>query len=210
MKERPILFSGEMVRAILDGRKTQTRRVVNPQPRDSQLIEECAGREWMVVKNGRPTCATGVWDTRERAYQQQIKSPYGAPGDRLWVRETFSGANSVDKLPPREWNPVAWNCPIWYWADGDPTYGDWSRPRPSIHMPRWASRITLEITGVRVEPLKEITVSDAIAEGYDGSIADPVDPSIQWYSELWNRINGADSWNSDPWVWVLEFRRVQK
>lgn len=84
-----------------------------------------------------------------------------------------------------------------------------NRTVPSIHMPRWASRINLEITGVRVERLQEISVSDAIAEGYDGSIQSPVDPSIKWYSDLWESINGSGSWDTNPWVWVVNFRRIK-
>lgn len=167
MKERPILFSAPMVRALLSGAKTQTRRVVKPQP----------------YENGSP----------EHFSISELSKfcHYGQPGDRLWVRETFFGgypgvANTLYRATHAD-AAVKW--------------------RPSIFMPRQASRLTLEITGVRVERLTTISVSDAIAEGYDGSVDDPIDPSVKWYSRLWESINGAGSWAANPWVWVIEFRR---
>ena len=192
MKERPILMSAPMVRAILDGTKTQTRRVVKPQT---------------INRSAR---VRGAW--QDSATNKHIVCPYGYPGDRLWVRETWQHEN----FP---FGPYDASCTVFYRADfmDDPhgpdgekspegKYRTWS---PSIHMPRAASRILLEITAVRVERLKDITVSDAMAEGYDGSIDDPLDPSIQWYSSLWEQINGPCSWDANPWVWVIEFRRVQ-
>ena len=219
MTERPILFSAPMVRAILEGRKSQTRRVVKPQPGDAQWIEECAGGGWMVDR-------------------KQINFPY-APGMRLWVRESFSGPHRVDHLPPSLW-PV--NPPLWYWADGNPSSGDWTRPRPSIHMPRWASRILLEVTELRVERLQDISEADAIAEGCQRSEDDTTDnlpecPNCNGtglytafsgdggalpdtdcnlcdtpekrYRLLWEQINGPGSWDANPWVWVVEFRRIE-
>ncbi len=190
MTERPILFNAPMVRAVLEGRKTQTRRVVKPQPRDAQRIEECAGGGWMVDR-------------------EQINFPY-APGMRLWVRESFSGPHRVDHLPPSLW-PV--NPPLWYWADGNPSSGDWTRPRPSIHMPRWASRILLEVTAVRVERLQDISEADAMAEGvgwsdYQDQHGERMEPR-EAFAALWEQINGPGSWDANPWVWVVEFRRVE-
>jgi len=131
--------------------------------------------------------------------------PYGQPFDLLWVRETWQAATGSRRdariltcpRPDTGWVEYAATC------DDPPP-----RWRPSIHMPRWASRLLLEITGVRVERLNDIGVSDAIAEGYDGSNPSPVDPSIKWYADLWESINGAGSWTQNPWVWVVEFRRV--
>ena len=198
MKERPILFSAPMVRAIIEGRKTQTRRVVKPVGNDDAFV---------LLDHG-----TGFWPYRSDDGESSITAdgneaphycPYGQPGDRLWVREAFHGYH--------------WDQPrAVYRADGEcqrvrtqiESYevGRWT---PSIHMPRWASRITLEIVSVRVERLNAISVSDAIAEGYDGSVDDPIDPSVKWYAQLWESINGSGSWAANPWVWVVEFKRVQ-
>ena len=187
MKERPILFSAPMVWAILEGRKTQTRRIVIPQPD-------------FISPDNVPRKTTGP------GLHPYIPCPYGQPGDRLWVRETFSGPHYQSKSHPRDWID---SDPIWYWADGNPEAGDWTPPKPSIHMPRWASRLLLEVVSVRVERLNAISVSDAIAEGYDGSVDDPIDPSVKWYAQLWESINGSGGWAANPWVWVVEFKRVQ-
>lgn len=192
MRERPILFSAPMVRAILEGRKTQTRRVVKPQP---------AGA-WAAP--GRRAC------------------PYGQAGDRLWVRETW-GTHDQGFDTAEESTVVV------YRADVDrPEPKRW---RPSIHMPRVASRITLEVTGVRVERLHQLSEADALAEGihridigsgyeprYSAaprSWADAVegDPDVQLtasaaFRELWESINGLRSWLANPWVWVVEFKRL--
>ena len=220
MKERPIIFSAPMVRAILSGTKTQTRRLWKL-PRGCDWYAEMGGeREGWFVDHGAPW-----W-----LHATECRCPYGVPGDRLWVREAFSGPHSVDGLPPSEWNPCAWNCPIWYWADGNPIQGDWTRPRPSIHMPRWASRILLEVTGVRVERIQDISEADAQAEGivsrrigtgdartgcrdaFGLACDDSVwaSSTIQAYGALWESINGPDSWSANPWVWVVEFKRMQE
>lgn len=202
MKERPILFSAPMVRALLSGAKTQTRRLVKPQPMDSGAPDH-----WR--------------DTTARC-------PYGAPGDRLWVRETwapFDGDTNRNAAPA--------GVPAMYRADRsfmvEP--GRW---RPSIHMPRWASRIDLEVTAVRVERLQAITEEDAKAEGADSLTASqalwkgsasqdgcaragyPDAPcnTGDWtprdcFRLLWGAINGPGSWDTNPWVWVVEFKRVQ-
>jgi hypothetical protein len=183
-KERPILFSGPMVRAILAGRKTQTRRIVKNQ-------------EWYNLK--------GDYGDRLRGVD---RCPYGHPGERLWVRETWFCATG-------EPGPALCH----YQADGDrPEFkGLW---KPSIHMFRWASRITLEITGVRVERLQDISEADAIAEGIakhsDQWIDYPAGKSAAGWSDprksftsLWQSINGGDSWNANPWVWVVEFRKLE-
>lgn len=218
MKERPILFSSSMVRAILDGSKTMTRRIIRPQPTHFNP----AGTPRRVVPNGGPS--------------ESICCPAGEPGDRLWVRETFSGPHCMDAsdgckaVPPSKWGDCS---RIWYWADGNPTEGDWTRPRPSIHMPRWASRILLEITAVRVERLQDISEDDARAEGiergkdFPGWYRGPLDGDSAGLAEagrhfkiptafpklafraLWESINGPKSWAANPWVWVVEFRRVE-
>ncbi len=186
-----------MVRAILDGKKTQTRRIIKPQPEYFSLPGV-----------PRKTISPGV--------HPYIPCPYGQPGDRLWARENFSGPYYQSKCKPSRWSD---SDQIWYWADGDPETGDWTRPKPSIHMPRWASRILLEIAAVRVERLADISKDDAMAEGIvlqpDGgfgladsthyNFSDPTDS----YCCLWESINGAGSWLSNPWVWVVEFKRVE-
>lgn len=221
-KERPILFSGPMVRAILDGRKTQTRRIVKPQPSSGWSPESPPvlghiasphpkrGRFGLFVKRGVGT------DFPET---DLIPCPYGRPGDRLWVRETWNARPvlEVDSGMYEAWEPYeaipkqqpsnAW---VYFEADGDEE-GPW---RPSIHMPRWASRKTLEITSVRVERLQDISGMDAKREGvsvpahlpHDGA---DLDYARREYRRLWQSINGPGSWDANPWVWVIEFKRAE-
>lgn len=215
MKERPILFSSAMVRAILLGSKTQTRRVVKPQPvyRDVQGLFA----SW-VFKGGLlyPNAKTDVL----------AMCPYGQPGDRLWVREAHSigpGPNAV--LEPVESGGVLRWPHITYAADGaverkdERWKGIFGKSRPSIHMHRWASRITLEVTGVRVERLQDLSEADARYEGIQqcegGSMDYLANDYAQGYSSvasfrsLWESLNGASSWDANPWVWVVEFKRVE-
>lgn len=184
MKERPIIFSGPMVWALLEGRKTQTRRVIKPQP---------VNDFWMGAHLG----------------EVFAKCPFGQIRSRLWVRETFG----LQLEPCKEYP----NGLIVYKADlpPDSTFqyeGGGSAWRPSIFMPRWASRITLEITGVRVERVQDISELDIVAEGirdtFDGKRFVPAD---YHYKELWDSLNAKRgySWDTNPWVWVLEFRVVQ-
>ena len=184
MKERPILFSAPMVRAILDGRKTQTRRIVKQ--KHLPFLENITGN-----------FLDGKWDQRP--------FPYGKPGDRLWVRETFCYHDDL--------------AMYLYKAD-DVTCCKW---KPSIHMPRIASRILLEVVNVRVERLNDISEEDAIAEGInlpspyvgigmDGEVIES--ETISWmpsdyYKELWESINGPGSWDLNPWVWVVEFKILE-
>ena len=230
MKERPILFSAPMVRALLDGSKTQTRRVINPQPEwvyepsnykmqvGGQLVSS-RGREWL------------HWKGKRIAEKNDPRCPYGQPGDRLWVRETWQGPllTDGDEFEAYRENPDDFKNPAHceYAADGGPKPEFMTdedelvcRWRPSIFMPRWASRITLEIVSVRVERLQDISEADAMAEGADCEIH-TVDTSNmpkgcaivsesyrEGYRQLWDSINGPGSWESNPWVWVVEFRRV--
>ena len=201
MKERPILFSGEMVRAILDGRKTQTRRVVTPQP-NGALFKE--GDTWVER-----------W-FHSGADDREVTCPYGAPGDRLWVKETWAVDPCHDDLAPRDLpysieedlrlNPEI--AEIRYLADSAARLG---KTRPSIFMPRWASRITLEIVSVRVERVQAISRGDATCEGCPfPNMADGSNPKW-WFRDLWDSINagGGFCWNANPWVWVIEFKRIQ-
>ncbi|WP_222717612.1 hypothetical protein [Providencia sp. JUb39] len=237
MKERGIIFNSEMIRAILDGRKTQTRRIVKHQRHPSQEIKLCDDGffHWSMIGAEKPLSA--------------INYEYGRVGDRLWVRETFALLGNEDGVC------VDWDGNILkaneeqaariYRAsceqkDGD--YGLWSIPdaadwkphtdnhkfegawTPSIHMPRWASRITLEITDVRVEHLQDISEEDALTEGitagrygnednwqkgfYLPDSNQPYQTAKAAFCALWQSIYGVDSFYKNPWVWVIEFKRV--
>lgn len=225
MKERPILFSGAMVRAILEGHKTQTRRVTG-----LRMGLEAVDRDpsaWHVTGHGVALGRYSVTFEHNiigRA-RRTLFCPYGAPGDRLWVRETWA----VRRLQAGLW--------VEYQADGrnarlpQPHEHDIrdeggkvdlgryvaDRWRPSTHMPRWASRITLEVTGVRAERVQDISEADAQREGcgrpdwpryYNG---ETVFNAREAYEHLWNEINASRGygWNANPWVWVVEFRRAQ-
>lgn len=236
MKERPILFSGEMVRALLAGTKTQTRRIIKPQP---DVTEERL-REMDAWIDGF-TLSQQV----DAAWQHgfiDAKCPYGQPGDRVWVRETWAAHRDEDNLPPRECSRDVRFYAVEHGKQHglNPRIGKW---RPSIHMPRWHSRILLEITDVRVERLQDISEADAEAEGCErldserderdwklcpqcggtglhnalgsnGGVIFDVDCStcdtyVKRYRYLWEAINGAGSWDANPWVWVIEFKRIE-
>lgn len=213
MKERPILFSAPMVRALLDGRKTQTRRAVKISHRTPGLA----------------ACLMPTDPARVRPDLAAELCPYGHPGDRLWVRESGWERSERTAKMMREgadtWPRFAYAADDW--SDQDRAdFKAWGfKARPSIHMPRWASRITLEITGVRVERLQEIIDADAEAEGIERTVcgdgwrryADqaselvgipPCETPRESYRSLWESINGLSSWHPNPWVWVVEFRRV--
>lgn len=203
MTSRPIIFSGPMVRAILEGRKTQTRRVLKPQP--SQVSGSAVWFDWQPGK--------------------EPPKPYCKPGDLLWVREAFIGARGYDAQPPSKWG----NKPTWYVADGAPDGDSWrflsDRVHPSIHMPRWASRITLIVEDVRVQRLQDISEEDAMAEGVDAYLPGhgcatavearalraegyPYSPSYRdGFGVLWTRIHGPGAWEANPWVAAITFRR---
>jgi len=211
MMERPILMSAPMVRAILEGRKTQTRRVVKPR-KDMGFgcplaPNEIAGE----INNGDYT-----------------NSVYGAPGDRLWIRENFQPL-MADDVREEDWlscdyktgkgykvsYPATDGVKEYYDIGSDNAFCD--RVTPSIHMPRWASRINLEITAVRVKLLQDISEQDARSEGAESAdyatgrkcILEPDKGSYRLhYRSIWEQINGAGSWDANPWVWVVEFKRV--
>lgn len=232
MKERPILFSGEMVRAILEGRKTQTRRVVKPQPNEGWAKN---ARAYQHTKNDDVVWASGECVS-------DLKFPYGKPGDRLWVRETFTLESDEDAgefaFKPTDGRPIRHVeetdyqsghnlIPHYKATDPKPALccesdscrqcevdGEGPHWKPSIHMPRWASRITLEITNVRVERLNDISEEDARKEGVEalvqkagGFVADGFYKA--GFVMLWESINGPGSWIKNPWVWVIEFKRVK-
>lgn len=240
--ERPILFSGAMVRALLAGTKTQTRRAVKSVELargEAMGVRVAPGTFCYIDFDGVPGLSWRPFGGSPTVPYPPEKvaaaCPYGAPGDRLWVRETWAKAGEVGDS-------------VEYRADnGDPTNGRW---RPSIHMPRRVSRLTLEVTDVRVERLQDISESDSQAEGVeattlpeewhavrlmhghneaiafpslpsDATISDlglrslcHVPPRVlisarDQYARLWEDINGADSWAKNPWVWVIEFRKAK-
>lgn len=234
MKERPILFSGPMVRALLDGSKTQTRRIGKTQ---CAVWTELSVEYSRHAKKGKVAVATHLAYPNGTARHGICECPYGIPGDRLWVREAFRFPESLDHLSPAQVGhkaisagyPQPW-CPTQFEADSSrrtpqewrdfvtpPQANDAGRLRVGMHMPRWASRITLEVTRVRVERLQDISEADAMAEG-----SPPSHPSIDrisrefgyadfprsWYAQLWEQINGPGSWAANPWVWAIEFRRL--
>ncbi|WP_422649071.1 Phage-related protein [Cupriavidus sp. H18C1] len=214
-KERPILFCGAMVRAILDGRKTQTRRVVKPQP--PPAAKAVGTYHYPSDRDVFYACDAG---SLIGGWAQAC--PYGQPGDRLWVRETWQHEN----YPLGPYEP---GCTAFYRADylDDPLGPDLERStdgirrrwNPSIHMPRAACRLVLEVTDVRVEQLNDCSEADAIAEGIkprlsaDGEWAHYADTGLSTdaigsYRSLWEQINGPRAWEANPWVWVVEFRRA--
>jgi len=213
MKERPILFSGPMVRAILEGRKTQTRRVVDfdrvGTTKDYQVERGCFGADGFdIIEFGGPQQRIIRKPWTADHIKAWLKCPYGQPGDRLWVRETWSQVPEYKPVPYPE------NCPkVYYRADNDrPTWAE--RPwRPSMFMYRWASRITLEIVSVRVERLQEISENDAKAEGVKAHLELNTDgwrTLVDDYKDLWESINSkSHPWDSNPFVWCIEFRRLQ-
>ena len=229
MQERPILFSAPMVRAILAGTKSQTRRILKLKW-GFDVEERDDGTLWPWAQH--PDCDDDVW----------MPCPQGQIGDQLWVREAFRFPASLDHLSPSVCGDKALDAgyrtpwaPTQFEADGSRT-GEWrgfdtppekTRPgklRPGIHMPRWASRISLEITALRAERLQDISDADARAEGIEGMAGDPecgyrnyLDQSGKdWtlspresFQSLWESINGPASWAKNPWVWVVEFERAQ-
>ncbi|EHT8836795.1 hypothetical protein VQX66_003630 [Salmonella enterica] len=204
VKERGMIFNAEMVRAILDGRKTQTRRPIKwKQTRFTEMAERDDGSLWPWAED----CERGgdIW----------FACPYGEIGDRILVRETFrvhSRATDVATLVYRasvrnSWTEQTHRVPVAV-CNKPATPEKWT---PSIHMPRWASRITLEITDVRVERLRDLSEEDAKSEGIIPS-AGGVLPGWEYrinFRDLWMDIYGTDNWEANPWVWVIEFKRVE-
>lgn len=221
MKEHPILFSAPMVRAILEGRKNQTRRPIKWKRTKYQSIEE------------RDDGTLWPWRETEDAQDYWYPCPYGQPGDHLWVREAWQGPllESDEQVDEFRQSPDIYKKPGFcaYRAtdtlDAIDENGKELGWRPSIHMPRWASRILLEITGVRVERLQDISEDDAKAEGADCLVTenctaenrallamplmDDATPYRNGYALLWESINGDGSWAANPWVWVVKFKRVE-
>lgn len=244
MKERPILFSGGMIRAILENRKTQTRRIVKPQPEPcdagKQISEAASEPGWftnMTLIDGTvpPERMEGDFPREDFAHRWWA-CPYGKPGDRLWVRETWQQyrasspaqdaaiKKSIERIESGKSKDIVAEVGGWPMPNGEARtlyaadFGEWAynvdsdlKPwRPSIFMPRALSRITLEITNVRVERLQEISEMDAKAEGVEAAWG-PNNPPFgykQSFEAGWDSINGKrGSWASNPWVWVIEFKK---
>ncbi|MNL09770.1 hypothetical protein D3C87_1305430 [compost metagenome] len=235
IKERPILFSAPMVRAILEGRKTVTRRAIKPQPGscDHSLWPNQPAPVWGMDPDESGwrcgICGNGMRMTKRTAVG--ISCPYGKPGDRLWVRETWMDlrGTGVEHRPDSD-GPLQRYA---YRADSPPgSHADEARKyfglkwKPSIHIPRVASRILLEITEVRVERLQDISDEQAKAEGIIPHVRGgwhwhPHNPSnvddwhqfgfktpVWAFQDLWAGINGQENWDANPWVWVVELKRV--
>lgn len=240
MAELPILFGGPMVKAILEGRKTQTRRVIKPQP--------------PVVEHEQFFPSIGIWLCKAEGHDEKmLKCPYGIPGDRLWVRETFTtfrkdteaegaakleAAKKIASIEDLErWSnmpsggggqSVLYKADFGEWADNpESDLGPW---KPSIHMPRWASRILLEIVSIRVERVQDITSEDALAEGIEdvggqascnpyrnylkgepGEMNMHCSAPTRSFQTLWDSINAKRGfgWDANPWVYRIEFRRAE-
>lgn len=206
---RPIIFSGPMIKALLSGSKSQTRRILKPQPHFYNVWQdECSG-EWFQSGHGE-------------AGDDLLRIPY-APGDRLWVREAWRTGLAYEDLPP---SAMGGDEQVLFECDGEterwwPGSSEPGRLRPSIHMPRWASRITLEVTDVRVQRLQEISADDAIAEGcyferwitgeyphFDQGVAADNRALVRMFRNLWESIHGPGSWDENPWCVAVTFRRA--
>lgn len=209
MKTRPILFSAPMVQALLAGTKTQTRRIIKPEPYIDGMGNFCAGG-WSYGQEI-------IGNAPKTAFFAEKKCPYGKLGSLLWVREAWQVWKDFDHLAPRDIPPGA---DVRYGADGEEWRWD-SKRRPSMFIPRWASRLTLEIFDVRAQRLQDISEADADAEGVeqlDGIIDEmqlcvlakkmdiPPTESRAWFAWLWESINGPGSWDANPWIWCVSFR----
>jgi len=207
MRERGIILNAEMVRAVMEGRKTQTGRIMKDQPEVIPQESEFGDPGFWIPWN--------EGETMVRNKDMRIACPFGLKGDRLWVRETFcvhsratDGATLVYRASERQsWMQQTHRVPVEK-CNKPVSPEKWT---PSIHMPRWASRTTLEITGVRVERLKDVSEADACADGINPA-AGGVEKGWEHrfnFRELWMSIYGDESWQANPWVWVIEFKRVE-
>ena len=208
--EKPMLFNAPMVLAILDGRKTQTRQVVKPHPEsDIQSVYPDASENGFIFWSAPPSDKLAEF-TKEQYQDQGINPPHPV-GSRIWVRETWRAYDRMLECPCYDYCQCPPTGTILYRASHAVCDEKW---RPSVHMPRWASRITLEITDVRVQRLQEISGIDAKAEGVSVPAHIPQDGAdLDWarreFQSLWNSIHGPDAWEQNPWVWAYTFRRVE-
>jgi hypothetical protein len=216
-KHIPILFSTPMVQALLAGRKTQTRRIVKDIPENtiSMHYDEATGW-WKAKESGTKNIRSTI-----------LKCPYGRPGDILWVRENTLKERQIDNLLNPAYRKTIYVADLTQneYVPGTDLYG-YNSIRPSIHMPKKDCRLFLELTGVWAERLYKITHDDAIAEGvisypnvleevlyyhdYTAMYASVLNCPIRSYQTLWKSLNGIESWDANPWVWVLEFKQIEK
>lgn len=266
MTERPIIFSAPMVRAILAGTKTQTRRVVKGAPHDWAPVQPQVYSPTVIDRRGNEQPGPAAYGAGNADGECWIRCPYGQPGTTLWVREAWAdehplaiqdgrysqpGRAGIPGPPPVSFRTIyrADGEPLQVWRNGDQSYPYWTRSGPaseidadfptvcsnyqrggkaiywgpSIQMPRWASRITLEITSVRVERLQDISEADAAAEGVtakwepgcSGRLMEALGgfsfrPAASAYADLWESLHGPGSWDANPWVWVVEFKRINQ
>lgn len=209
VKERPILFSAPMVRAILDGRKTQTRRLCKPLLQSFPYASRAKNGLFTFWHRADPN---GKWF---EDCTDPFDCPYGVPGERLWVREAWQQVYEIDggkKIMP---TPAEVSYGQLMYAADCPDGVHPPRWRQSIHMPRWASRITLELVDVRVQRLTSMSWVDAVAEGIkdprrSALRTHPETGCVEQFATLWDSINGPGSWASNPWVWALTFRRIER
>lgn len=195
MKEKPILFSGQMVRAILDGRKTQTRQVMKPPPP--------MGTSYVTTEEdkGKALCISHAENGEFPPYVDPWRHQPISIGDRLWVQETWSTeSDEYDGWPPRD---IPWRAEYLYRADDPQGYRDPIPWRPSIFMPRWVSRIDLDMVDIRAERLHDLSVDDAIAEGFTEETAPD-------FIKAWDSLHKkkGHGWSTNPWVWVIGFKRA--
>lgn len=223
MADRPILFSAPMVRALTAGTKVQTRRLIDFKGIDEVMdfVKVATDPQGRPVYEMKGRVGQHIAIPAGKHLQDYNWSPRIGIGDRLYVREEFSGPFDFKPKvnPPTTW-PVG--CDIWYWADGNPEYGDWNKPKRAMHMPRWMSRLTLTVNDVRIERLQDISETDAMAEGIERANDHPVFklfrdycalpksgtgaiPAVDSYRSLWDSINGTGAWAANPWVVAYTF-----
>jgi len=233
MGEHPIIFSTEMVRAILDGRKTKSRRIIMPQPEDEDGYRFWWKGDWDtrggpragVCTHGSPGNGEATWTLKEIAEY----CSYGQVGDRLWVRETWGSLDAdhprcKDGRKPKQGDRLVYRAnpaDDYQWGAGKPSQGSFCW-RPSIHMFRWAARIFLEITNIRVERVQDISLKDVISEGIkdtnkcvyndDNVFKCNHHDTLDKFKNLWDSLNAKRgySWDKNPWCWVIEFKRKEK
>jgi hypothetical protein len=205
-EESPIIFSGWSIRRILAGEKTQTRRIVKPQPKDGVQTIHHDGDRWYA----------GTMNSEWDPVLWEKKCPFGKSGDEIWVREAFRLPSFAEDTTPSEFadsfSNVECNPPVLFPADdhAGEADGEWGRKRPSIHMPRELCRLRLRVEDVRVERVQEISLGDAAAEGCDGltAIGEELPEGQKDFRKLWNDIHGTGAWEENPHVWVVEFSRI--
>ncbi len=218
MKVTPMLFKDEMVRAVVDGRKTQTRRLLKVP--DGWSVESPCGNPavtGMITSKHPKQGKFGVFISRDSSgftERDIVVCPYGKPGDLIYVREAHIRGHAVGGYQPHvdpDKDPSGPTVDIIYRADDGPnerSAGPWT---PSIHMPRWASRLTLKIKSIRVERLQDISEEDAKAEGshvVTFPLTDEQQSMTDRFRSLWKSINGSDSWNTNPWVWRIQYEPI--